>query len=66
MVGPASEPVVPLQPSAAFPAAIRTTPMERQQMMQEMQQMAAMAQQAQMQGQPPEAGAMPAAEGMMQ
>jgi hypothetical protein len=48
------------------PAAIRTTPMERQQMMQEMQQMAAMAQQAQMQGQPPEAGAMAAAEGMMQ
>jgi len=48
------------------PAAIRTTPMERQQMMQEMQQMAAMAQQAQMQGQPPETGAMAAAEGMMQ
>ena len=48
------------------PAAIRTTPMERQQMMQEMQQMAAMAQQAQSQGQPPEAAAMAAAEGMMQ
>jgi hypothetical protein len=48
------------------PAAIRTTPMERQQMMQEMQQMAAMAQQAQMQGQPPQAAAAQAAEGMMQ
>lgn len=48
------------------PAAIRTTPMERQQMMQEMQQMAAMAQQAQMQGQPPEAAAAQMAEGMMQ
>jgi len=47
------------------PAAIRTTPMERQQMMQEAQQMAMAVQQAQMQGAAPEQAAQAATEEMM-
>jgi len=47
------------------PASIRTTPMERQQMMQEAQQMAMAVQQAQMQGAAPQQAAEQTAEGMM-
>jgi hypothetical protein len=47
------------------PASIRTTPMEREQMMQEAQQMAMAVQQAQMQGAAPQEAAQTAAEGMM-
>ena len=48
------------------PASIRTTPLERQQMMQEAQQMAMMVQQAQMQGAAPQQAAAMTAEGMTQ
>ena len=48
------------------PASIRTTPLERQQMMQEAQQMAMMVQQAQMQGAAPQQAAEMTAEGMTQ
>jgi hypothetical protein len=47
------------------PASIRTTPVERQQMMQEAQQMAMAVQQAQMQGAAPQEAAEQTAEGMM-
>lgn len=47
-----------------IPASIRTTPVERQQMMQEAQQMAMAVQQAQMQGASPEQSAEMAAQGM--
>jgi hypothetical protein len=49
-----------------IPAAIRTTPMEREQMMAEAQQMAMAVQQAQMQGASPMQSAEMAAEGMTQ